>query len=153
MFLTDVACHDPLRNRERSCTCSKLHGIEGSAVMGKVSFFIVLTLAGFASAPVSAQAWRNCVQGSIAPGGCESIAPGGGLSIAPGGGQSIAPGGGLSIAAGGGQSIAPGGGLSIAPGGGLGPDRDWSRGLDTRTMRDPGNINSGIQVDEDSDDN
>ena len=152
MFLTDVACHDRLRNRERSCTCSELHGIEGSAVMSKVSFSIVLTLASFASAPVSAQAWRNCVQGSIAPGGCESIAPGGGLSIAPGGGQSIGPGGGLSIAPGGGQSIAPEGGLSIAPGGGLGPDRDWSRGLDTRTMRDPRNINSGTGDDENGDD-
>jgi hypothetical protein len=31
----------------------------------------------------NAQAWRNCIQGSIAPGGCESIAPGGGLSIVP----------------------------------------------------------------------
>jgi len=51
--------------------------------------------------------------------------------------MSIAPGGGLSIAPGGGQSIAPGGGLSIAPGGGLAPDRDWSRGLDTRTITGP----------------
>jgi hypothetical protein len=84
-----------------------------------------------------AQAWRNCIQGSIAPGGCESIAPGGGQSIAPGGGLSIAPGGGLSIAPGGGQSIAPGGGLFNGPGGGLGPDRAWSRGLDPRTLQDP----------------
>jgi hypothetical protein len=51
--------------------------------------------------------------------------------------MSIAPGGGLSIAPDGGQSVAPDGGLSIAPGGGLAFDRDWSRGLDTRTMRDP----------------
>jgi hypothetical protein len=45
----------------------------------------------------NAQAWRNCTQNSIGPGGCESIAPGGGLSIGPGGGQSIGSGGGLSI--------------------------------------------------------
>src|SRR4051812_23538564 len=117
------------------------------------NLFAAFVLVSLSTLPANAQAWRNCIQGSIAPGGCESIAPGGGLSIAPDGGQSIAPGGGLSIAPGGGQSIAPGGGLSIAPGGGLGPDRDWSRGLHTRTMRDPGNINSGSQVDEDSDDN
>ncbi len=80
-----------------------------------------------------AQAWKNCVPHSIAPGGCDSIAPGGGRSIAPGGGMSIAPGGGLSIAPGGGQSIAPNGGRSIAPGGGLGPDRNWNRGIDPRT--------------------
>lgn len=94
----------------------------------------------FAS-PVYSQAWKNCVVGSIGPGGCDSIAPGGGKSIAPGGGQSIGPGGGLSIAPGGGRSIAPGGGqsigpgggLSIAPGGGLAADRDWSRGFDMRT--------------------
>lgn len=82
-----------------------------------------------------AQAWRNCVPGSIGPGGCDSIGPGGGQSIGPGGGQSIGPGGGLSIGPGGGQSIGPGGGLSIGPGGGLGPDRDRSRGFETRTMR------------------
>lgn len=121
--------------------------------MKTVSLIVILGLASLVSAPANAQAWRNCVQGSIAPGGCESIAPGGGLSIAPGGGQSIAPGGGLSIAPGGGQSIAPEGGLSIAPGGGLGPDRDWSRGLDTRTMRDPRNLNSGSDDSEDGDDN
>jgi hypothetical protein len=83
---------------------------------------------------VNAQAWRNCIQNSIGPGGCESIGPGGGLSIGPNGGQSIGPGGGLSIGPNGGQSIGPGGGLSIAPGGGLGPDRDWSRGLDPRQI-------------------
>jgi hypothetical protein len=82
----------------------------------------------------NAQAWRNCIQNSIGPGGCESIGPGGGQSIGPGGGQSIGPGGGLSIGPGGGQSIGPGGGLSIGPGGGLGPDRDWSRGLDPRRI-------------------
>src|SRR5262249_9930351 len=65
---------------------------------------------------VNAQAWRNCTQNSIGPGGCESIGPGGGQSIGPGGGASIGPGGGLSIGPGGGQSIRPGGGLSIAPG-------------------------------------
>jgi hypothetical protein len=53
-------------------------------------------------ASVEAQAWRNCVQGSIGPGGCESIGPGGGRSIGPGGGLSIGPGGGLSIGPGGG---------------------------------------------------
>jgi len=84
-----------------------------------------------------AQGWRNCIQGSIGPGGCGSIGPGGGLSIGPEGGRSIGPAGGLSIGPLGAQSIGPGGGLSIAPGGGLGPDRDWSRGLDPRTLRDP----------------
>jgi hypothetical protein len=82
----------------------------------------------------NAQAWRNCIQNSIGPGGCESIGPGGGQSIGPGGGASIGPGGGLSIGPGGGQSIGPGGGLSIGPGGGLGPDRDWSRGVDPRQL-------------------
>jgi hypothetical protein len=101
------------------------------------SMIAAAALVGLLPGIAHAQAWRNCVQGSIGPGGCESIAPGGGMSIAPGGGISIAPGGGLSIAPGAGQSIAPEGGLSIAPGGGLGPDRDWSRGLDTRTMTDP----------------
>jgi hypothetical protein len=81
---------------------------------------IALAAAGLMAwaSSVNAQAWRNCNQGSIGPGGCESIGPGGGLSIGPGGGQ----------------SIGPGGGLSIAPGGGLGPDRDWSRGLDPRQI-------------------
>jgi hypothetical protein len=88
---------------------------------------------GWAST-ANAQAWRNCIQNSIGPGGCESIGPGGGASIGPGGGLSIGPGGGLSIGPGGGQFIGPGGGLSIAPGGGLGPDRDWSRGLDPRQI-------------------
>jgi hypothetical protein len=82
---------------------------------------IALAAAGLMAwaSSVNAQAWRNCNQGSIGPGGCESIGPGGGLSIGPGGGQSIGPGGGLSIGPGGGQSFGPGGGLSIAPGGGL----------------------------------
>lgn len=77
----------------------------------------------------NAQAWLNCVPGSIAPGGCDSIAPGGGRSIAPGGGESIAPGGGRSIAPGGGLSIAPGGGLDFGPGGGRSPDRNINRGF------------------------
>ncbi|RXG87354.1 hypothetical protein EAS62_36040 [Bradyrhizobium zhanjiangense] len=102
--------------------------------MKSVSLTIVLALACLGAAPANAQAWRNCVQGSIGPGGCDSIGPGGGQSIGPGGGLSIGPGGGLSIGPGGGQSIGPGGGLSIAPGGGLAPDRDWSRGLDPRTI-------------------
>ena len=36
-----------------------------------------------------AQAWRDCVPGSIGPGGCDPIGPGGGQSIGPGGGQSV----------------------------------------------------------------
>jgi hypothetical protein len=95
-----------------------------------VSFALVI--ASMQSA--GAQAWSNCVQGSIGPGGCESIGPGGGRSIGPGGGLSIGPGGGMSIGPGGGQSIGPGGGLSIGPGGGLSMDRDISRGLDTQAL-------------------
>jgi hypothetical protein len=102
--------------------------------MNRVSLLSLLLLAGWSTSPAQAQAWRNCVQGSIGPGGCDSIGPGGGRSIGPGGGLSIGPGGGLSIGPGGGQSIGSNGGLSIAPGGGLGPDRDWSRGLDPRTI-------------------
>lgn len=82
----------------------------------------------------NAQAWRDCTPDSIGPGGCDSIGPGGGKSIGPGGGLSIGPEGGRSIGPEGGQSIGPGGGLSIGPGGGLAPDRDWSRGLDPRTL-------------------
>lgn len=98
----------------------------------------VFVAAMFALLPMdaSAQAWRNCVQGFIGPGGCDSIGPGGGRSIGPGGGLSIGPGGGRSIGPGGGQSIGPGGGRSIGPGGGLSYDRDWSRGLDTRSLMD-----------------
>ena len=99
-------------------------------------------LVSLSTLPANAQAWRNCVQGSIGPGGCNSIGPGGGRSIGPGGGLSIGPEGGLSIGPGGGQSIGPGGGLSIAPGGGLGPDRDWSRGLDPRTINSDDNFNA-----------
>ena len=96
----------------------------------------VVAVALMASASsASAQAWRNCSQNSIGPGGCDSILPGGGRSMSPGGGWSILPGGGLSIGPGGGQSILPGGGLSILPGGGLGPDRDWSRGSRRRRRR------------------
>lgn len=100
-----------------------------------VATFLATFIIGASMGPAHAQAWRDCIPGSIAPGGCDSIAPGGGQSIAPGGGLSIGPGGGLSIAPGGGQSIAPGGGRSIAPGGGLAIDRDWSRGLDPDTLR------------------
>jgi hypothetical protein len=57
------------------------------------------------------QAWRDCIPGSIGPGGCDSIGPGGGQSIGPGGGQSIGPGGVKSLL------------------------RDRSRGLNTDTMR------------------
>jgi len=95
---------------------------------------LILTASLLATNACYAQAWRNCVQGSIAPGGCDSIGPGGGQSIGPGGGQSIGPAGGLSIGPEGGQSIGPGGGLSIAPGGGLGPDRNWNYGLDPRRI-------------------
>jgi len=90
----------------------------------------------YSTANVNAgQAWRDCIPGSIGPGGCDSIGPGGGQSIGPGGGQSIGPGGGLSIGPGGGQSIGPGGGQSIGPGGGKSLLRDRSRGLNTDTMR------------------
>jgi hypothetical protein len=102
-----------------------------------MNWLAAVALLALSALPAHAQAWRNCIQGSIGPGGCDSIGPGGGRSIGPGGGLSIGPGGGLSIGPGGGQSIGPGGGLSIAPGGGLGPDRDWSRGLDPRNLRDP----------------
>ncbi len=97
---------------------------------------ILLTaLLALNSAGAHAQAWRDCIPGSIGPGGCDSIGPGGGQSIGPGGGQSIGPGGGLSIGPGGGQSIGPGGGQSIGPGGGKSMLRDRSRGLNTDTMR------------------
>lgn len=101
--------------------------------MHRVAICILVLAASATSA--HAQAWRDCIPGSIGPGGCDSIGPGGGQSIGPGGGLSIGPGGGLSIGPGGGQSIGPGGGRSIGPGGGLAIDRDRSRGLDTRTMR------------------
>jgi len=106
------------------------------------------------ASPGHAQAWRNCVPGSIGPGGCDSIGPGGGLSIGPGGGLSIGPGGGLSIGPRGGQSIGPGGGRSIAPGGGLAIGRDWSRGLDPDTLRPAPGRGYGIPAfgDDDADD-
>jgi len=81
-----------------------------------IGLVTVALMASVSSA--SAQAWRNCTQNSILPGGCDSIEPGGGRSMLPGGGW----------------SMGPGGGLSIFPGGGLGPDRDWSRGLDPRRI-------------------
>jgi len=99
-----------------------------------IGLVTVALMASVSSA--SAQAWRNCTQNSILPGGCDSIEPGGGRSMLPGGGWSMGPGGGLSMSPGGGQSMGPGGGLSILPGGGLGPDRDWSRGLDPRRIPD-----------------
>lgn len=100
----------------------------------KVLLVVGIAMISLTSA-ANAQAWRNCVPGSIGPGGCDSIGPGGGLSIGPGGDRAIGHGGGLSIGPGGGQSIGPGGGRSIGPGGGLSMDRDRSRGLDTRTMQ------------------
>lgn len=104
--------------------------------MKKIGIPILIAYCFAGTSSALAQAWRDCVQGSIGPGGCESIGPGGGRSIGPGGGQSIGPGGGLSIGPGGGQSIGPGGGLSIGPGGGLSMDRDPNRGLDTRALPD-----------------
>lgn len=97
--------------------------------------FLLVVLTAVTGAPALAQAWRNCVPGSIGPGGCDSIGPGGGMSIGPGGGQSIGPGGGLSIGPGGGQSIGPGGGQSIGPGGGQALDRNRDRGLNPDTLR------------------
>jgi hypothetical protein len=106
----------------------------GKGKMYKALAFTVL-IAGISANVYAGTAWRDCVPGSIGPGGCDSIGPGGGQSISPGGGQSIGPGGGLSIGPGGGQSIGPGGGQSIGPGGGDSPFRDRSRGLNTDTMR------------------
>lgn len=63
--------------------------------MKKYSFMLIALMSLASSA--HGQAWRDCVRGSIGPGGCESIGPGGGLSIGPGGGQSIGPGGGRSL--------------------------------------------------------
>ena len=95
----------------------------------------VIAGATLSFSPLQAQAWRDCVPNSIAPGGCDSIGPGGGRSIGPGGGQSIGPGGGRSIGPGGGQSIGPRGGRSIGPGGGQSLTRDRSRGLNPDTLR------------------
>lgn len=100
----------------------------------KTRVLLLATLAVLAAVPVQAQAWRDCVQGSIGPGGCDSIGPGGGRSIGPGGGLSIGPEGGLSIGPGGGQSIGPGGGRSIGPGGGLSLSRQHGYGLDTEAL-------------------
>lgn len=94
-----------------------------------LALFVVVTVTAHA------QAWRNCVPGSIGPGGCDSIGPGGGLSIGPGGGQSIGPNGGQSTGPNGGQSIGPGGGQSIGPNGGQSLDRDRSLGLNPDTLR------------------
>jgi hypothetical protein len=102
--------------------------LRGVQLMG-ILFFLAC------SGQASAQAWRNCIPGSIGPGGCDSIGPGGGKSIGPGGGLSIGPGGGLSIGPGGGQSIGPGGGQSIGPDGGQSIARDRKYGLDPNTMR------------------
>ena len=102
--------------------------------MKKIFFFTFITWLSLDGVTAQAQSWRDCVQGSIGPGGCESIGPGGGRSIGPGGGQSIGPGGGQSIGPGGGQSIGPGGGLSIGPGGGQALDRNPNRGLNTQVL-------------------
>jgi hypothetical protein len=126
--------------------------------------FIIAVISIFASS-ANAQAWRNCIPGSIGPGECDSIGPGGGLfigpigdqsigpdgglSIGPSGDQSIGPDGGLSIGPGGDQSIGPDGGLSIGPGGGqsIGPGggqslgRDRTRGLNTQTTQPFNNSN------------
>jgi hypothetical protein len=66
----------------------------GMAMRNLLAAFVLVSLS---TLPANAQAWRNCVQGSIGPGGCDSIGPGGGRSIGPGGGLSIGPEGGLSI--------------------------------------------------------
>lgn len=100
----------------------------------KIRVLMLAALAVIASAPVQAQAWRNCVQGSYGPGGCESYGPGGGRSYGPGGGLSYGPGGGLSYGPGGGQSYGSGGGLSYGPGGGLSPSRRQGYGLDTEAL-------------------
>lgn len=103
--------------------------------MTRTTLFIATTgVLVMMSGAASAQAWRDCVPGSIGPGGCDSIGPGGGRSIGPGGGLSIDPGGGLSIGPDGGQSIGPGGGRSIGPGGGLSLNRRPGRGLDTEAL-------------------
>jgi hypothetical protein len=104
------------------------------AITSKVlAICLLFALAAFETA--SAQSWKNCVPGSIGPGGCDSIGPGGGKSIGPGGGLSIGPGGGMSIGPGGGQSIGPGGGQSIGPRGGQSLTRDRTIGLDPDTLR------------------
>ena len=46
----------------------------------------------FSLTGVNAQSWKNCIPGSMGPGGCESMGPGGGRSMGPGGGQSMGPG-------------------------------------------------------------
>ena len=63
----------------------------------KIAAISVLALMAFVSS-ADAQAWRNCIQNSIGPGGCESIGPGGGQSIGPGGGASFGPVGGSRLA-------------------------------------------------------
>jgi hypothetical protein len=112
--------------------------IEGTIVHKKL--FIIAVISIFASS-ANAQAWRNCIPGSIGPGECDSIGPGGGLFIGPSGDQSIGPDGGLSTSPGGGQSIGPGGGLSTSPGGSQSLGRDRTRGLNTQTMQSFNNFN------------
>lgn len=97
----------------------------------RVGLMLAVTLMGAGHLqPAAAQAWRNCIPGSMGPGGCDSMGPGGGQSMGPGGGLSMGPGGGLSMGQGGGLSMGPGGGLSMGPGGGQAINRDTSRGLD-----------------------
>jgi hypothetical protein len=96
--------------------------IEGTILHKKL--FIIAVISIFASS-ANAQAWRNCIPGSIRLGGCDSIGPGGGLSIGPSGGPSIGPGGGLSTSPGGSQSLG----------------RDRTRGLNTQTMQSFNNFN------------
>jgi hypothetical protein len=94
-----------------------------------VGLSLALSLTG-----VNAQSWKNCIPGSMGPGGCESMGPGGGRSMGPGGGQSMGPGGGRSMGPGGGQSMGPGGGQSMGPGGGSSSTRDRRYGLDPNTL-------------------
>jgi hypothetical protein len=49
----------------------------GMAMRNLLAAFVLVSLS---TLPANAQAWRNCVQGSIGPGGCDSIGPGGGRS-------------------------------------------------------------------------
>ena len=71
----------------------------------------------------TAQASRDCVPNSAAPGGCDSTGPGG-KPIGRGEGPSIAPGG-----------APPSAGQSIPPAGGQALDPDRSKGLDPNTLR------------------
>jgi len=97
-------------------------GIQCMMILRGNKMKLLIIIFAVISFSVNAESWRDCIRGSIGPGGCESIGPGGGMSIGPGGGQSIGPGGGQSIGPGGGKSIGPGGGMSLDNPKGLNPD-------------------------------